>query len=88
MHKSTPFMIRKKLSSTHSLTVNISCLDGELLKDGEIRYTTYSKETSTMETLVDGTYGNGGGGRWYGLFSAWNESGDITKKYTETFCMS
>ena len=54
-------MIDKKLSSTHDLIVNISRLDGELLIGGAIDYTTCSEGTSTMEVLVDGENGNGGG---------------------------
>jgi hypothetical protein len=64
MHK-IKFMIHKKLSSTHYLTVNISGLSGELLEGGALGCTTYSKETSTMVALVDGANGNGGGGGWH-----------------------
>jgi hypothetical protein len=64
MHK-IKFMIHKKLSSTHYLIVNISGLDGDFLANGALGCTTCSKETSTMETLVDGADGNGGGGGWH-----------------------
>jgi hypothetical protein len=63
--KSIPFMIHKKLSSTHCLTMNISGLDEELLTGGALGCTTCSKETSIVEASVDGAYGNGGGGGWH-----------------------
>jgi hypothetical protein len=59
------FMIHKKISSTHDLTVNISDLDGESLEGGSIGCTTCYEASSTMETSVDGADGNGGGGGWH-----------------------
>jgi hypothetical protein len=58
-------MIHKKISSTHYLIVNISGFDGDLLEKGALGCTTYSEETSTMESSVDGANGNGGGHGWH-----------------------
>jgi hypothetical protein len=60
------FMIHKKLSSTHYLTVNISGLDGDSLENGTLGCTTCSEETSTVTTSLDGAGGNGG--RGVGMF--------------------
>jgi hypothetical protein len=64
MHK-IKFMIHKKLSSTHYLTVNISGLDGDSLENGALGCTPCSEETSTLVDLVDGANVNGGGGGWH-----------------------
>jgi hypothetical protein len=64
MHK-IKFMIHKKLSSTHYLTMNILVLDVELLVGGALIFKTCSEEKSTMEALVDGVDGNGVGGGWH-----------------------
>jgi hypothetical protein len=45
--------------------MNNSGNGGESLVGGVLRYTTCSKETSTVETSVDDAYGNGGGGGWH-----------------------
>jgi hypothetical protein len=45
--------------------VNILGIDGELMESGMLSCTIFSKETSSVETSVDGAYGNGGGGGWH-----------------------
>jgi hypothetical protein len=64
MHK-IKFMIHKKLSSTHYLTMNISGLDGESLAGGALRLYNLLQETSIVVASVDGANGNGGGGGWH-----------------------
>jgi len=58
-------MIHIKLSSKNCLIMNISSLDQDFLEGRVFNDTTYSKETSTIATLVDGRDGNDGGGGWH-----------------------
>jgi hypothetical protein len=58
------FMIHKKLSSTHYLTVNILGLNGDSMENGALGCTTFSEKTSIMVVSVDGVDGNGGGSGW------------------------